>query len=249
MDICIIGNSHVAALKFAWEQVKADYPGRNITFFAVGASAATRADWEFAEGQVRLRSERGRAGFAASSGGRRGVTADFDAHVVCGFHSIKPAAQIHARCRTESQRRDKGRALISEECFVAALRDGLMDRTGMAVTRLIEDNLGRPVTVIPRPFVSEAALEKRGYWSRVAATGDSVSLARLFRSAITSLLASGSRFVEQPAETVSDGIFTKVEFTIGSPKLKAGREREEDDLYHMNSRYGALVLRDLFRGM
>src|SRR5687768_7413592 len=99
VDICIVGTSHVAALKMAWNEVSADYPGHSITFFASGASSATRGDWEFADGEVRLRNEGGRAGFAMSSGGRHGISAGYDVYVVCGLHSIRPAVQVYARCR------------------------------------------------------------------------------------------------------------------------------------------------------
>src|ERR1700755_3523959 len=82
-SICLMGDSHAAALKKGWIRITQRFTQAEITFFA-----GTSADWatlHVANGRLVPGTERLSAEFARSSRGPEEIDASYDAYILCGL--------------------------------------------------------------------------------------------------------------------------------------------------------------------
>jgi len=105
-----------------------------------------------------------------------------------------------------------------------------------------------PITVVPDPMPSENILScpKEGYvWKPPYAPE---ALER-FQNWTRKLASNGLTVVHQPLATLREGWLTKSEFSEGSKKLLGDltHAHDEDEYFHMNARYGALVVAEAMR--
>jgi hypothetical protein len=85
-------------------------------------------------------------------------------------------------------------------------------------------------------------------WLRtVVQHGDHAALASSFARIVASLAEPDFRPMPQPPATLSTGLFTKREYSVGSVRLTRGYNVPHvmEEYRHMNAAYGAVVLSDL----
>jgi len=155
-SVCMIGNSHVAALKLAWSnrapQVK---DGFALTFF----SAQNRLMNRIARDGARLvaGSEELAEKLRYTSGGKDTIELrSYDAFVLVGSSFGVDVLRLSEECGTIAP--GEGEHLLSQACLSAAVEAYMDKSTALQLVRMIRDVTGAPIVLVGAPFVSEREL-------------------------------------------------------------------------------------------
>lgn len=237
--MCVIGNSHVAALKLGWEAIKNDVPDVEVTFF--GAHRDSFDELVSHGRKLVPQSDNVRKSMAFTSGGHREIVIDdYDVFVVHGlllsfqrlvnFFLLREGRHVRS---SEPLARDVKAVLDKCVCIKLAER----------IARF-----GKPVWISPQPFISEHVLE--GDELEWKPWRELVDVNGKPTHAIQRLLAQWNDYLEQhdvivqPSETVTRQVFTRKMFSTDSIRLSRGMDMKhpETDVVHMNAKYGALVM-------
>jgi hypothetical protein len=239
-SICIIGNSHAAALRQGWKAIAGDYPQVSITFFAAPGPLLREVVVE--ERALVSTNERLSAFFRMTSGGKAEIRpSDYDRIVVAGSGiGIARFSELY-RTHRPFDLLSAGTVPISQPCLAASARGFLSSSTGFRIARMLK----APVTFIPEPFPAAgvAASDRwRPIWSDPRIRRNA---ALTFGSALCEAAARlDSAVLQQPPGTMS-GEFTLQEYSRDSMVFTLERKHRVDDHCHMNGDYGALVLQRL----
>lgn len=222
MRICILGDSHTAALNMGWDRIRADYPGVAITIFA--ARGPTMGYLE-AEGTDLVPGSPSLQQAMEYTSGReaRVRTGEFDMFAVCGMFLMPLWTQVGL-----------SRAVIT----TANAEQYLLSTSGKVAT-LLRSVTPAPIHVMPKPLVAQrpgppVAQAVPPYLEQIALMTRHFELEKL-------------QFVCQPAETMPDGWSTRPDFSIGSSRLAIAPEMEGSvhpgrETNHMNADFGELAL-------
>lgn len=243
--ICVIGDSHVAALKFAWWEIAQEFPDIKITWFTSHrrrfVDLVVRGDRLVPEGDELREVMRRSCKFEPE------IAADYDRYVVCGLdYSMYVTMHKLAGFRSEDQAPDN-RAPLSSACYLQAMTGILRDTVSLEVARKVRAITAQPMTIVPSPRISDANPLK--LYPRFRETGDAERIAGYFFAASDILGREvGAEMARQPAETLRDPLLTLAVYTQDAPREFGDTERPEGwiDYQHMNAEYGALMLRALF---
>lgn len=241
LSVCIIGNSHLAAIKLGHAAVAADFPEIQLDFYG---GVAQRL-WALEQEGTTLvpRHKRLAENFAETSGGRRRIeTADYDAFVLVGlFFGLVTIGPLFAVGRPYSG--EAGVDLVSRPF----LRAGALDLLGRSLAAVTADKVLRaraaacPILLIPTPFPSEAV---RGTQDSFWASDDAVARLRECYDEAVSTLSRQAAFevLAQPAQTIAPPACTRAAYSMDSVAFGSDAAHPEDDHVHMNADYGAVVL-------
>jgi len=231
--LCVIGNSHITALKLGWDRVPSD--DVSVTFFGAGDPA-----WQTKRKNLRLTgrtliptSKKLAESFRWTSGGQRNVLVDdFDRLIVVGL-GFSPENMLRI-AKAFAFWPDESRHLISRECFAQAVMDSLMCCKAAGIAQRLPGTL-----LVPQPFPGLRA---------AAAMGDCPwqDLAVLWRECATRAAGLLQALVAfQPEETVARHVFTNMRFCRGSVMLTPdlSREHRKTEVAHMNADYGELMIK------
>lgn len=222
MRICILGDSHTAALNMGWDRIRADYPNVAITIFA--ARGPTMGYLE-AEGKDLVPGSLSLLKAMEFTSGReaRVRTGDFDMFAVCGMFLMPLWTQPGL-----------SRAVIT----TANAEQYLLSASGK-VAMLLRSVTLAPIYIMPKPLVAQrpdppVAQAVPPYLEQIAL------MTRYFE-------AEKLQFVSQPAETMPDGWSTRPDFSTGSSRLAITPEMQgaihpDRETNHMNAGYGELAL-------
>lgn len=247
-SVCLIGNSHIAALKQAWSNRPPKVAaGFSATFF----SAQNRMMEHLAvEGRalVPQRSDLAEK-LSYTSGGIQTIEVDsYNAFVLVGSGFGIDLEKFSAIGGTPAHLRwKKVEPLLSEACFDAVIATHLRDSLLIGVLRMIRSIAPSPVLIAAAPFLSERVLEdppldtdERFHDAEFLAP----FVARCRK--ITERVAAefGSTVVWQDETTISEKPgFTKLEYGLGPARFAMrGGKTPEFDRRHGNEDYGALLL-------
>lgn len=237
--LCVIGNSHIVAVKKGWPLAGETTVGFVPTFFA--APGNWMADLQIVDGKLAAGSERAKKLMALSSGGENEIDPTcFDAFLVVGmFVRFKRVVRIYENHRLASHA-GAGHQLISESALAAATL-GLIEESAAAKTiESLRTLTSGPIALIPEPLPSEKIVGTDPFWS-----GDyfpmlhDVYLEQLQRMAATRLVD----LVTQEQDTIMRGAFTAARYSVGAVQMLNGKEYQKDEFLHMNSEFGAKALR------
>ena len=241
--ICVIGNSHMAALRDGWPLVEADHPGLRLSFFGLGQYGLRRTHAE----DTRLVPDHAsdRAGMRRACGVEEIDTAGYDGFVLVGLWRglrwiemmlcIASIASIAGRDGPDGGLEGPARMLVSFEAAEAAAHDALMRAPLPHVTGILRSMWGDPpIYALPMPRLGADALIP-GAPPAIFAAPDvcSDALARGtagdWRAMHDRLLARFDGpwpvFIDQPAATVERDILTRPEFRRGAPGWSATSAR------------------------
>jgi hypothetical protein len=235
MQICVIGDSHTAALKAGWTSVAAEFPDVTLTFFAAGRERLVHLvvqDGALVAGDKHLR-----LAFKHSSGGADRIIPRFDRYVLCGlgsgmrtilplFRALRPATIV-----------PDDRQIVSNACYAACMARLLAMTPLMWLLELVRQISDAPALLVPTP-----SFAPRPAFDNMQQTGEAACLAALFVRAFDGLAAPhGARFLPQPRETLDRSVIcTDPIHFRGAVHLSDGGD---DDQNHCNAAYGAIVLR------
>jgi hypothetical protein len=248
MKICVIGNSHVAAVKTGWDRIQHEFPRVEMTYFA--ARARYMRDLRVRGGILEAATEQLRKLIASTSGGESTIDpSHYDGFLVVGSQlGLVYMLHMFASYRLFGfMGSTPGATMLSEACFHETARAQIDRSLAICLVRRLRSITGKPICVCPEPLLDERAPQFEPFWQRDAELGYSL-LSGLFDEKINQLQQElNFKFIPQPGKTVANEIFTAQEYKSGSIRLQPGfdAKHDETDLMHMNSKYGALVIRSV----
>lgn len=224
MKVCILGNSHAAALKLAWTRMGPMRPDITVDFFAdrgQGLQALNVDGGVLVPGNEDLR-----RALAFTSGGKSQIDpAAYDVILLYGL-GARPNF-VHAG------------VFYSRQARQLALADLVGGTVSFELLQKLRSISTTPIRVGHNPLRA-AQTEAARHFPAAYVAGIKV----LNEEVYAPLQA---QMVEQPRETIVGGRFTDPRFSTGSRRLAIG-ERNDDGLHpandnvHMNDAFGALWL-------
>lgn len=240
MNICVIGNSHLAAVMLGWKQIQSKHPGVEFTFFGAPGSHMQRL--RVSERSLIPKSPK-LLEFMTRTSSKREISGDYDYYVVCGLQfRVFKADHLFSRYRSESHARDE-RIPLSDDCFFRTLYAQLSDcEAGKTIVKL-KKITSSPIVMMPQPMCAEGYTEIE-WLTRAESNRDDRSIAKFFDQACRKFGEElGVRVVVQPEVTKSRHLRTKAIYSRGACKLRAGATSEGQDFFHMNADFGAVMIR------
>jgi hypothetical protein len=249
--LCVIGNSHIAAVRNAWRNVGKDYPGLEAEFYAqhnsqiVNAILNSRGEitvegspfWHFKEGSDDVR---------ANAIPWR----DFDAVVLVGL-AFGPGSVVRLY-RKYHYFGLKGRRpqALTRENFRKAAWASANESSALHLVNLLGQEPRRPLFVVPTPLPSERGYddaEKPGMiaWRAAAAAGDTEALLEIYDEICAGIAEKGAIILGQPPGTKVSNRCTFQKFADNATRVHNEGIRPDNDYVHMNDEYGALVWREI----
>ncbi|SEN55564.1 hypothetical protein SAMN04489859_100985 [Paracoccus alcaliphilus] len=222
--LCVLSNSHSAALKLAWDEMSADHPDIALTFFAARGGRIgklqVRGD-ELVPLDDILADQ-----IALTSGGKRSVRPnDYDAFLVYGYGKAQLKGGGAARFSSA----------FADRVTIERARKRLLSERLLIRLRKITD---KPVFICPCPLPTQQDGKSA---PRLKDYHDEMDL--LQRVVFSPLSAT---LVPQPAETILDGSATRPEYGEGSVRLRVPGEglaaHDSGERLHMNKEYGRVWL-------
>lgn len=239
--LCIIGNSHITAVKDGWPKASPITSEFSPTYFA--APGNWMAEMEVHDGKLTLTSERGRRLMALSSGGATEIDPTaFDAFLLVGmFVRLRRAVKVYQTHRMPAHA-DKSHRVISRATLGAAVAGHIEESAAANTIAKLRTLTKSPVGLIPEPLPSENIIPTDRFWE-----GDympflhDVYMEQLHRF----VEKHGVDLAVQAPDSMVRGAFTNARYSIGAVRLRGGNVSEQEDFQHMNADFGAEILRDL----
>lgn len=224
--ICVLADSHAAALKRGWASVKSEYPETDLTFFA-----GTAAEWgsmRVVDGQLAPESAILREQFGRTTHGMTEIAGDFDAYLICSLGlAISFALKLCAR----QEQKDWANLRTAVAWHIAN------GHCAHVLGRLREIT-AKPTLLLAAPFQPR----KFCAFSPSLDQETSVAARTIFFEECEALAAKhNAAFLPQPKSTWAvNGVTTRMKFA--SQELLNGKE----DRRHCTAEYGAIVLKSVF---
>ena len=232
--ICVIGDSHTAALKAGWASIAAEFSDADLTFFA--ARRELLVNLVVKDGALVPTDPRLRRAFAERAGGATRIEPRFDGYILCGMGSgVKTILPLLSQHRPTTIAPD-GRQGLSNACYAACMARLLGLTPMMWMLGLL-----RQISDAPAVLVATPAPASRPVFAMLAERGEDAALVSLYTRAFESLSEPlGARFLAQPRETLHKSVLSTDPIYFRGGEHLAG---DEDDQSHANAEYGAIVLR------
>lgn len=250
MKIGVIGNSHIAAFKLGWEEIKAEYPGIDMTFF--GSPTTSMRFFRVEDNCLLPTNDTLRENLRWTSGGYEHIPGGMDAYIAVGmgfsFVHLMDLLKNH-RPPSEYDPSDASQQLISESFFHSAMEGTLKNSNALKLIAQIRQISAAPMVYVPNPYSTTDVLDSdryRHFHSRPIRD----RVFDYYRDGLNEMVSGASvRVIEQPDDTIADRMFTTSRYSKGSIKLKRGMSSPHngDDYFHMNAAFGATSLRDVLR--
>lgn len=242
--LCIIGDSHTAALKFGWDEIRDRHPDVDVTFFA--APGGQTGDIVLRDGALVGRTPKIRERFTVASGGRDSIVLrDYDrfALVAMGI-GLRTVLNLYTRHRLDSHRGYPAPMIASPMLFRELARAALRQANATRLRELITTQTDAPICHVPEPLPSEDLAKTEAYDASLRAIftgGFSDDCARIYGRLLAEIRADGTRVVTQPKETMRTLSTTRREYSVGSARV-VGRQHGNDECLHMNALYGEKLM-------
>jgi hypothetical protein len=230
VKLCIIGNSHVACLKSAWDALPRYHEEFDCAFF--GSPGAGMNALYLEDGRLKAGTDKLRQDLRFTSGGQEAVRiGDYDAFLIVGvgFHTPSHDRRVSSAVLHAALRGMFGTTMAGR--FASAIR---------IVTQA-------PVLICATPLKATAGGSRR----RSPALLEPAEVSGLLSSAYS---AERFRFLAQPSSTLENPWATRREFVVDAPRLahveqKIGGRFTEGQNVHMNAEYGRLYLQSVFAAL
>jgi len=229
-QVCVIGNSHSACIKLAWNDLKSKFPTIDLTFFAARATGI-RSLQPTKDGVLVPISKRLSEALIHTSGGQSIIDLNrYDLVLLVGLTSGYPKFGYYTRAAASR-----------------AMLDHIPTTLAFDMVKKIRNVSDIPIFVAHQPLRKEAAEGRDdGGVPVVSLERDGLVPYRKVIDTINEGLfdALRARFLDQPAQTITNCFYTKAEYGIGAVRLDLGDggEESDDDRAHMNARFGDIYL-------
>lgn len=217
MRLCMIGNSHLAALISAWRLVKDQYPTLDCTFF--GARGSRLNGLEVNDGKLIAKSNKLTEFITKVSSGKSCIDGDYDAYVLVGLQfKFIPFQHYHSTAFMQACCQERWQSTLSYR-----------------LTQKIQTISNAPIYLAHCPLPADDGCNRDG------------SLANYdtqWAIWCSELAAKNVHLLRQPADTLSAPLYTQHCFSQRSKRLTVvgestfGEEHAIEDYAHMNEVYG-----------
>jgi len=232
MRVCVIGNSHTACIKLAWDNWgREQFKNSELTFYATrGARIGTLYA---KDGALHSDEEEVRKNLGISSCGRTNVV--LDEYDVCVLVGATPRLEEFVAGAVRQSR------FYSEAVLERAWRCPMDKSLAKKLLNEIRKLSAIPVVALAKPNLAGEKDCKEIDRDAVERAGELMH---------EKCLALGADLLLQPDRTVRDLIYTDPGFARGSRRLiRSGNERGEqdfgeDDVTHMNESFGRECLNE-----
>ncbi|MCD2181236.1 hypothetical protein [Rhizobium sp. GN54] len=246
--ICVIGNSHIGALKLGWERLKGNYD-HQLSF--LGVPGAHFRKLAVQDGKVVATTQISQRYFSKTMDTEAIALESYDAIIVvaAGLGLLK-TMELTDRWRPywllddgalgASAEFDLVSTKVFEELVAAKVRKSFAHKF---VSRISQQGAAA-VLYMPTPLPSSDAKLRTQYTNPVLGllTGaKGRELASVYFDAVEKVMRS-ERVMRPPAHILVDGAMTDSRYSRGSVRLDSESDHPEHDLQHMNADYGALIL-------
>lgn len=244
--ICLVGDSHVAALRQAMDDPRCEPFFGRVTIF--GSQGDTLDTVELKDGHIVSEERKVKKNFKMT-GGRKFIDLDaFDAFCVVGCQMemdlVEPLCMIYAPVEMGLKRRQPVSSALFDTMFQEIFKTTIAYKL---VHMLATSN--KPVYQILNARYSDQILdhEKGAFFRELVDNGADAKFLDRFHRAAGAVFGPIATVVEQPTATISSPLFTSRTFSSGSQRLgRSSKEHPDDDFHHMNAEYGVLMLSTLF---
>ncbi len=242
-QICVLGNSHVAALKGGWHDGANENVDLRPDFY--GCLASGMASLTYTNGKLGPSDPKAAEFFRNISGlGEFIDPNDYDAFILCGM-GMYPTAIFnnYASFATPTSNNRTAPHLVSDECMKETLWEDLERSMMFHCARLVRSVTDKPVYIAWQAFLSEKLFEiewRRDQITPIIENKDQIFVQKAMESVEDRLTDEGFTFLKQPDHTIADGIMTRAKYSRGSVLFREEltKEHRENDVFHMNSDYG-----------
>jgi len=245
MRLVVIGNSHLAALKQAWDQYKNNFSDIELIFF--GAPGKSLSFVEIQNGCLISKSDKTAEYFRFTSGGLDKIDcAEFDGVLFYGKLNIRLFATTF-KTHTLGHSVNGNRLHISTGCLTQIVVDRLKEFKWLLMLREVTD---LPIYFVPAPYPSRSCLNGQdSEWEFLKMNSDMLKMVSdsFINGSKLALRKFNTTFLPQPQETIEDFLFTQAHFTKDSVGLFGLLQdsislHEDTDVTHMNMKYGLSIL-------
>jgi hypothetical protein len=244
LRICLIGDSHIAALQYALMENADPYQAARVFLFATRGKGL--GDLEYENGAIMSRDVQVSKSLARTGGSDRIVLDDYDAFCVVGGQGRTPLVGKVCEKFSTADMAIAGSVPVSSALLDDLFRDVLQTTLAYKVVSLLRSHTEKPIFYVGNPFVSHAVLgdTEQGEFFRAAIEAKAAEkVVQHFRNGLEAAIGAHAQIIAQPPETITDVMFTQADYGKGSRRLsQAGREHPDDDFNHMNESFGRLVL-------
>lgn len=229
--ICVIGNSHVGAIKAAWDEIQSDYPETSLTFFA-GRSSSTEGLIP-KDGILVPKTKALADQMAFTSGGRSQIDpAQYDIFLIYGMLKFPKNPESYKT--------------ISQAFLWEFIKDTAQSSLLVSQARKIREITAKKIFAAPPPV---PAHKNDTPPQKMPSHADVVAFMQ-----VESFDDFNCIVVPQPKETLADARSTLRLYSAGSSRLgmavKTAEEKHPDqDNIHMNTAYGKLWLGNFLRNL
>lgn len=240
MKICIIGNSHIACVKKAWDEMSlsGSYP-HQVTFF--GSHADTLLNTESNSTGLFPKNDQVRKSFILTSGGEESVI--FNKYDLFFLHGFSPSFRNYHSLYNYFDLRFASSG-FKKDSFM-----NISDTMSKLLKHMM--NTQKPVFVTPRPSKAVDDYEKVLDSDKV----DNEVYEKVLAYIENGFKNIGFKYLHQPEETLIYNNFTKKEYNTSGIGLGEVPKKDNDhilsskNLTHMNKAYGKVYLEDIFRNL
>jgi len=253
MKIGVIGDSHIAAFKLAWDELASAYPEVTLVFFG-SAGQDMKEKVAIENDRLAAVTEDAKNDFYQTSGGLTEVNfADFDVVLMIGmdcrmlplYRALKSHRAYDAPASIKAANATAYRT-ISSGCITRICIEQMQEASMFRILSLIRSVSRIPVFIIPCPLPSIACThDASARWAFLTRNACETVQQAYYQGLHALCRLFSATLITQPDDTVADFLFTREQLSVGSVRLDdhlLTTPHKEDDYVHMNRDYGKAVL-------
>lgn len=240
MKICLIGNSHIACIKKAWESVHTKYNSHSITFF--GSTADTLLNTRAHQYKLIPTTQQVQNSFHITSNGQEEI--DFSLFDLCIVHGVLPILNDWHDLWADL------RNIFYSKEFINICINNLIP-TAPTPFKPTAKHLIKEITActaIPLIFsITPNPIQRK---KKNPTTNFNFNELLNFMTSVFNVL--GVDYILQPEETMNNYFYTKPEFNknaigLGGTPTKETKFVGIRDYIHLNASYGEIYLKHIFQ--
>ena len=249
MRVCVIGNSHIAALKLGWDAAVAADPAAwadmRPVFFGAPSDGMRHVKLE--DGCIIPKRKDIAEHFQRMSGGQDHIRlADYDGFFLVGLNvSVKRILRFYKTHAWVGLGTDAEKVRVHPKFMEEFLTERYGSTRLVELAAMIKSTSAAPVVAMAEPhwasWIRHGQEGTADYgWDKAIAAGDAIQIGAAFQQTVTAALAPYAVLVPQPPETIEDGIMTAAAYNKDASRLISG-EGGGTDAAHMNAAFGQAI--------
>jgi hypothetical protein len=270
LRICIVGNSHVAALRRGWTQLETQYPETIVDIY--GAPGGTFTEVMASDGKIVCKGERAADSFKMTGGSREVALNRYDCVVVVGagirlqtmvnlLESFCPPFMNEllagnggngSSSRLARFYRKDAPTFVTTAMLRAFMNSYARRSNAAKLIESISAASGVKIYHLPAPLPSSKLLivKPSNVISRLVGTGHGPTFAELIWEATEGALRGKAEVIRPPGHLRVSGRLTDESYSEGGARIDESlSDHDDEELFHMNGKYGVALMQVLLDRM